>query len=453
MMPLRNRLFAALAMIGFAVVCTGLGVALSNANDGKAPDLMELRDAVNTAAKRGDNVEEIRRALDNLEKSLSGGWSAPEAGKMREAPAELLALHDAVESAARKGENVEEIRKHLEAVEKNLIGKTINKPKPVVPRPLPQPDPFELPPRPNFPGQALPMPVFPGADPVDREAMRKAQELTRKATELLLKNPDDPEAQRIMLEAHEIMLKAMLGGGGMFNPGFNNLNLPNFGRGPIPERFRLGVRLERVSELAADQLGLEVARGVGISDVVEGSAAAKAGFKTHDIVLEFAGKPVSDNPEDFTRLVASVKGAGKVDAVVLRKGKRIEIKGIEMPEVPQEFPRLNALGGQQLPEGRQAGGGRLLGPPAAGANGNGRLNSISSMSVSDVNGQVTIKALQDGINYEIRGERNGAEVTIKNMIITDGDKKTEAEKLDKVPEEFRPTVERLIKSLNNKIRP
>src|SRR5258707_1031507 len=65
-------------------------------------------------------------------------------------PPELADLRKAVEEAARKGENVDEIRKQLDALEKALAGKAWVKPKPV-----------EEPPAPAFPQPAFPQPVFP----------------------------------------------------------------------------------------------------------------------------------------------------------------------------------------------------------------------------------------------------------------------------------------------------
>src|SRR5262249_25780479 len=77
------------------------------------------------------------------------------------------------------------------------------------------------------------------------------------------------------------------------------------------------------------------------TSVVPGSPAEKAGFKVNDIVIEFAGKPVSDNPDDLSRRVFDAKPNEKVNAVVLRKGKKVEIAGIELPEVKNVAPRLD----------------------------------------------------------------------------------------------------------------
>src|SRR5262245_37358360 len=56
-------------------------------------------------------------------------------------PPELAELRKAVEDAAKKGENVDEIRKQLDALEKVLAGKAWVKPKPVEEPPAPQTPP------------------------------------------------------------------------------------------------------------------------------------------------------------------------------------------------------------------------------------------------------------------------------------------------------------------------
>jgi hypothetical protein len=115
------------------------------ADEPRISNLVDLREAIAAAAKRGENVTEIRQALDQLEQSLARGWTALKPGEQRPASPELTALRDAVETAARKGENVEEIRKQLEALGKALTGQTFVRPKPMPPAaepepPLPRPD-------------------------------------------------------------------------------------------------------------------------------------------------------------------------------------------------------------------------------------------------------------------------------------------------------------------------
>ncbi|MBA4064151.1 MAG: hypothetical protein C0501_10645 [Isosphaera sp.] len=100
------------------------------ARDAKPADLADLRDAVKAAAKKGNNVGEIAKAVDAVGQLLAKGWAAPKPGDAP--PPELAALRDAVEAAARKGENVDGIRTELEAVEKALVGRTLTAAKPEV---------------------------------------------------------------------------------------------------------------------------------------------------------------------------------------------------------------------------------------------------------------------------------------------------------------------------------
>ena len=117
-----------LRMLAFVVIgYAGFGAARPAAEETKRPDLSELRDAVTTASKRGENVDEIRKALDALEKVLAKGWTAPKPGTTTPTPAELMALRQAVEAAAKKGEKVEVIARELEVVEKLLVGRAFGR--------------------------------------------------------------------------------------------------------------------------------------------------------------------------------------------------------------------------------------------------------------------------------------------------------------------------------------
>ena len=324
---------------------------VGDAKDAKGVDLTALRDAVQSAGKRGENVDEVRKALDAFEKAAP----KPDAGGV---PPELQALRDAVDAAARKGENVEAVAKELAAVETLVAGKSLAKPKPPEPRPDPEPRPGGLPLFPNplnpnlvpggFPMVPFPLPLNPNLVPggIDIELFNKAMGLRRKANELMMKNPRDPDAlkerQKLLAEATELMKAARDGGGIGGIGGLPAPLFPDFGR--VPDRARLGIRMDRVPPVAAEQLGLEPNTGIAVALVLADSPAEKAGLKIHDIILEFAGKPVTDNAEDFARRVSEIKAGAKVDLVVLRKGKKVEVKGVELPEAnplrvpPQRVP-------------------------------------------------------------------------------------------------------------------
>jgi|SRR5262245_55909785 len=137
-------------ILAVTVLALGLCVGRATADEPKAQklDLSALRDAVNAADKRGENVTDILTALAALEKAVAKGITA-QPGATTTAPPELVALREAVEMAARKGENVEAISKELGLIEKAITGREYERPKP----PPPQAQPLRpFPPRRANPG-------------------------------------------------------------------------------------------------------------------------------------------------------------------------------------------------------------------------------------------------------------------------------------------------------------
>lgn len=323
-----------------AVVAVGVGFALAaqeprpSNSDSKPVDLTALRDALDTAARRGGNVDEVRKALAAFEK-------AQPTFKPGGVPAELQALRDAVDAAARKGESVAEVEKELAAVETAVTGRPLAKPKqepPPDPRPDDRPRPFNPNPR-VVPFPLLPAPNFGGAGGIDVAAFQKATDLYMKALDAMANNPNDADALKMLAESSDLMMKALGGNGGGLGAlgGAADLQALLGGGamfadlGRVPERARLGVRMEKLNAVTAEQLGLEANVGIAVAGVVPGSAAEKAGLKANDIILAFGGKPVSDNPEDFIRQVNGAKGDEKIDLVVMRKGKKVDVKGVVLP--------------------------------------------------------------------------------------------------------------------------
>ena len=111
---------------------------------------------------------------------------------------------------------------------------------------------------------------------------------------------------------------------------------------------RLGGKLTRPSDTLIDQLGLPKDQGLLLQEILPDSAAAKAGLKNNDILLELAGKKVPNEPAEFAKVVNAVKNGEAVDAVVLRKGKRQIVQGLKLPAV-QSLPTLPPLPEQLEP--------------------------------------------------------------------------------------------------------
>lgn len=327
------------------------------------------------------------------------------------APPELEALRRAVEKAGKKGENVDEIRQHLESLEKALTGRAWVKPQPPVEIVRPG-----QPPRAAL--QAFPAMPEPG---LDAEAMRKTQEMLRRAQENLRANPQDHDAvRRLMEEQQRIMREAMAGLGGRIagvpgiaiGPG----NILNLG-GPAARsgEGRLGVRLDRVPLVVADQLEMPAGRGLVVVDVVPGSAAEKAGLKASDIILEFAGQAVTDDTIEFIKRVQEAKIGEMTDVTVLRKGKKETLK-VELPE-------MNRRQAQAAPFGARAG---------------------NSVRISNNNGQIDVQADTDGVFYAVKGELVDGQLNVTEIKVTEGDKSTTYDSIDKVPAEHREKVQGLI---------
>jgi hypothetical protein len=114
---------------------------------------------------------------------------------------------------------------------------------------------------------------------------------------------------------------------------------PGVGPGFMPGGFpggmmepRLGARVEPVGPVLAEHLDLPEGEGVVLVDVRPESAAAKAGIKSRDILLELNGKKVPNDMRRFMALLGDVKEDSAVDAVVLHKGKKETIKDLKLPK-------------------------------------------------------------------------------------------------------------------------
>src|SRR5262245_54337885 len=169
---------------------------------------------------------------------------------------------------------------------------------------------------------------------------------------------------------------------------------------------RLGAAVEKPSPAMIDQLDLPKDQGVVIGDVTPESAAAKAGLKTHDILLELGGKAVSNDPTEFRKQIAEIKANTPVDAVVLRKGKKETVKAINLPEAKadQPFPGFGAVevnpGGvielKALPPIPNV----EFAPFAPGA-------QVSKMEVNVTDGQFNIHSVRDNLDITVTGTVDG----------------------------------------------
>ncbi len=377
---------------------------------------------------------------------------------------DVAAIKKAIAEAARKGD-VDEIRRQTARLERAMSGRRDGDRRPDRPRDGERPrDPNKLrepaPPRPpappappNFPGDPFRFNT-PNADQM-RDAMKQAEKALREAMENLKDNPEArQQMQRALEQYHKAMEQGMKRAADARDrlrdfrkanpdapfPGFERFG-DEFGRGGFGGGFgpggggfgfrpgspRFGVMVSPVTEALAEQLDLPTDRGVVVVQVLPGSAAEKAGVKKNDVILSFAGQDIGGNVSKFAGAVEKAKPGQKVNAVVLRKGKKETLKGIELPEAPKRE--------------RRPGGG--FGPPGF-APGKGSVESVKVQITTD---DFTIDATKDGTPYHLAGKIEDGKAAPSQIVVGSGDKKESYKSLQDVPEEHRAVVKELLGSV------
>ena len=87
------------------------------------------------------------------------------------------------------------------------------------------------------------------------------------------------------------------------------------------ERGYLGIIYQELTPESAPTIGLDKdTKGVAVTQVIEDSAAEKAGLQRYDVIVELDGEPV-ENGNQFLNRVAMLKPGTKVKIVALRDGK------------------------------------------------------------------------------------------------------------------------------------
>lgn len=222
------------------------------------------------------------------------------------------------------------------------------------------------------------------------------------------------------------------GGFGGFNP---------FGPNPAASAekpSRLGVRVEKPSEVITDQLQLPKDQGLVIREVVKDSPAEKAGLKPNDILLELAAKPVPSDAAEFAKAVEKLEAGKPMEAVILRQGRKEKITGIELAAVKPAANKAEA--NPATPGGRLRG---LLGRPLVGGFG-------KSISVSVTNNSFQASSQEGDLTIQVIGKLRNGTATPSSIVIVDGDKKLQFDSLANVPADYKPAVEALLGSISDR---
>lgn len=261
------------------------------------------------------------------------------------------------------------------------------------------------------------------------------------------------QGQEQLLKQLEQMLGQVQGQGGiMIGPGgIRPLGVAAGGG-------RLGVRVEKPSDVLASQLDLPPGQGLVCVDVPADSTAGKAGLKPHDILLEVGGKVVPNDRDAFVRNLRDFKPDAPVDIVVLRKGHKETIKGVKLPEAREPevpaFPGLEALprleGFDLMPPGPGARPQllpqpvvpRVDGPPAL------PVGPGETVRVEQVNDAFTVFFSKNGVKVTITGSKDadgGAKA--ESIEVEDGGKTTKAESIDKLPKQYQDLAKSAMKAV------
>ncbi len=86
----------------------------------------------------------------------------------------------------------------------------------------------------------------------------------------------------------------------------------------------LGVTIQNVTPEIAENLTLEKGKGALVSDLSEGSPAAKSGIQVGDVITKFNGSEISTTKR-LSRIVSETKVGEKVPVEIIRKGKKSTI--------------------------------------------------------------------------------------------------------------------------------
>ena len=101
-------------------------------------------------------------------------------------------------------------------------------------------------------------------------------------------------------------------------------------------RGMLGVIMQNLTPELARAFGLDMHQGVVISQVVENSAASKAGLKAGDVVSDINGAPVK-SASAMRNMVGLMRVGAKMDITVIRDGKEKKLTAYIEDEIEQSI--------------------------------------------------------------------------------------------------------------------
>jgi serine protease Do len=107
-------------------------------------------------------------------------------------------------------------------------------------------------------------------------------------------------------------------------------------------RAQLGVVIQPVTQELARQFDVKVREGVLVAEVTADSPAEKAGLKPGDVIVEFAGKAVS-NPRELQLLVERSQPGEQTTLTVIRDGEREMVNVVCREAVSEDEPAAGSV--------------------------------------------------------------------------------------------------------------
>ncbi|MGL4513721.1 MAG: PDZ domain-containing protein [Lacipirellulaceae bacterium] len=224
-------------------------------------------------------------------------------------------------------------------------------------------------------------------------------------------------------------------------PGFGD---PALEGGAVPvARYWIGLAGGALPPEVRAQVDIEEGQGVLVGSVVSGSPAAEAGVRLFDVLVTAGGKPLSDMRQ-LADLVGELgeKGAS-IEVVLLRRGKAetVAITPVKRPidladDTNPWQPDPRVFGGQ-WPQAQPGG------PIDGRAFVDDMLGQLQQRGL--IPGEALRGAPPNGVSFSVQRQANGpAKVTVRRgeqvWEVAEGD----AEALAAIPEDLRPTVERIL---------
>lgn len=216
---------------------------------------------------------------------------------------------------------------------------------------------------------------------------------------------------------------------------------------------RLGARWESVGEALQAQLGLAENKGLILTEVEANSAAAKAGFKKHDILLQWDGKSVSGRSADFQELLNKLPEKKELTARVLRAGKEVDIKGILLPAGGPNSIRTYVCPSDGTTN-------TLLFPEYYRYSNGGQWPNAwwtAPVQTSEAQSKVLITTFRQEDRFTARFQEGSLVITVTGLVkkdiaevkavkVIDGAIEHRYESIDKTPEEYRDKARDLVRA-------